>query len=108
MTNKLTFVVLVFGKLQLSNFISSSVVAIKLNGEMYSIASFHRAFSLDTPGREMDEDWQKTAEEVQKSAALFRDTIDQTHPVEGAKRKAKSAKSHIFRKDKVAAEYVFL
>ena len=56
----------------------------------------------------MDEDWQKTAEEVQKSAALFRDTIDQTHPVEGAKRKAKSAKSHIFRKDKVAAEYVFL
>ena len=61
-------------------------------------------FSADTPGRERDEDWQKEAEDVQKSAALYRDTIDQALPAESSKRKAKSAKSHIFRKDKVAAE----
>ena len=60
--------------------------------------------SADTPGRERDEDWQKEAEDVQKSAALYRDTIDQALPAESSKRKAKSAKSHIFRKDKVAAE----
>ena len=58
----------------------------------------------DTPGREREEDWQKEAEEVQKSAALYRDAIDQALPAENSKRKAKSAKSHIFRKDKVAAE----
>ena len=52
----------------------------------------------------MEEDWQREAEDVQKSAALYRDTIDQALPAESSKRKAKSAKSHIFRKDKVAAE----
>ena len=60
--------------------------------------------SSDTPGRERDEDWQREAEEVQKSAALYRDTMDQALPAESSKRKAKSAKSHIFRKDRVAAE----
>ena len=63
-----------------------------------------RLHPADTPGREREEDWQREAEDVQKSAALYRDTIDQALPAESSKRKAKSAKSHIFRKDKVAAE----
>ena len=59
--------------------------------------------SADPPGRE-GEDWQRAAEDVQKSAALYRDSMDHALPAESSKRKAKSAKSHIFRKDKVAAE----
>ena len=57
----------------------------------------------DGPGNDGEDDWQQSAEQVQKNAALYRDTLDETLPVQGAKRKAKSAKSHIFRKDKVAA-----
>ena len=62
----------------------------------------------DGPGNDGEDDWQQSAEQVQKNAALYRDTLDETLPVQSTKRKAKSAKSHIFRKDKVAAEYVFL
>ena len=58
---------------------------------------------IDAP--EKDEDWQQTAEDVQRSAAMYRDTLNDTLPVvESVKRKAKSAKSHIFRKDRVSAE----
>ena len=57
----------------------------------------------DGPGNDGEDDWQQSAEQVQKNAALYRDTLDETLPVQSAKRKAKSAKSHIFRKDKVAA-----
>ena len=59
--------------------------------------------STDGPGNDGEDDWQQSAEQVQKNAALYRDTLDETLPVQSAKRKAKSAKSHIFRKDKVAA-----
>ena len=58
----------------------------------------------DCPPQEGEEDWQRTAEEVQRTAALYRETLDQTLPVQTVKRKAKSAKSHIFRRDKVSAE----
>ena len=57
----------------------------------------------DGPGNDGEDDWQQSAEQVQKNAALYRDTLDETLPVQSTKRKAKSAKSHIFRKDKVAA-----
>ena len=58
----------------------------------------------DGPPHPGQEEWQRTAEEVQRTAALYRETLDQTLPVQTVKRKAKSAKSHIFRRDKVSAE----
>ena len=59
---------------------------------------------LDAPENDKDNDWQREAEQIQKNAALYRDTIDETLPMDSKKRKTKSAKSHIFRKDKVSAE----
>lgn len=61
---------------------------------------------IDAP--EKDGDWQKTSEQVQRNAEMYRETFDETLPIENVKRKAKSAKSHIFRKDRVAAEYVLI
>ena len=46
------------------------------------------------------EEWEETAKQVKIRKA----NLDETFPVVDVKRNAKSAKSHIFRRDKVEAE----
>ena len=69
-----------------------------------SLGTPHLLILADSSPQQEEEEWQRTAEEVQRTAALYRETLDQTLPVEAAKKKPKSAKSHIFRRDKVSAE----
>ena len=52
----------------------------------------------------MENDWQESAREVKNAAKIYQETLDETFPVVDVKRNVKSAKSHIFRKDKVEAE----
>ena len=59
--------------------------------------------SSDTP-EPMENDWQESAREVKNAAKIYQETLDETFPVVDVKRNVKSAKSHIFRKDKVEAE----
>ena len=63
----------------------------------------HLLFLLDTP-EPIENDWQESAREVKNTAKIYQETLDETFPVVDVKRNAKSAKSHIFRKDKVEAE----
>jgi len=61
------------------------------------------AFLPDTP-EPMENDWQESAREVKNAAKIYQETLDETFPVVDVKRNVKSAKSHIFRKDKVEAD----
>lgn len=72
--------------------------------KLISLLTLLLSYSIDAPGQEGEDDWHKSAEQVQKNAADYRDTLEDIIPKDNQKRKAKSAKSHIFRKDKVAAE----
>ena len=72
--------------------------------KLISLLTLLLSYSIDAPGQEGEDDWHKSAEQVQKNAAEYRDTLEDILHQDAHKRKAKSAKSHIFRKDKVSAE----
>ena len=60
-------------------------------------------YYLDTP-EPLENEWLETAQQFKNSGMVYEDIPAETFPVVYVKRNAKSAKSHIFRKDKIEAE----